>query len=192
MLTTLRVDRNDRRDDRNHGPEVQLHARDIADGAGTIQVPRSILLKSEDSKGQQPQSPSSSNPTANNTPQIDKYPFHYRHLSLPPSPFPILSPLEQQYLQSHQALLSSHYQASFLSSFPQQLQKLDDAAGGISMVDKPDEESAVFCRVLRDAGSVEVQGEAVVGDVELRRGDVWVLRWSAVSEAVGRGDVEMI
>ena len=60
------------------------------------------------------------------------------------------------------------------------------------MVDKPDEDSAVFCRVLRDAGSVEIQGEAGVGDVELRRGDVWVLRWSAVKEAAGRGDVEMI
>ena len=60
------------------------------------------------------------------------------------------------------------------------------------MVDKPDEDSAVFCRVLRDAGSVEVQGEAGVGDVDLKRGDVWVLRWSAVKEGVVRGDVELI
>jgi GINS complex subunit 4 len=104
----------------------------------------------------------------------------------------LLSPLEQQYLQSHQALLSSHYHASFLSSFPENLQKLDDTAGGISMVDKPDEESAVFCRVLRDSGNVEVNGEAGVSDVELKRGDVWVLRCSAVKEAVVRGDVELI
>ena len=60
------------------------------------------------------------------------------------------------------------------------------------MVDKPEEESAVFCRVLRDAGSVEVHGEAGASDVELKRGDVWVLRWSAVKEGVGRGDVELI
>ena len=60
------------------------------------------------------------------------------------------------------------------------------------MVDKPDEESAVFCRVLRDAGSVEIQGEAGAGDIELRRGDVWVLRWSAVRETVARGEVELI
>ena len=60
------------------------------------------------------------------------------------------------------------------------------------MVDKPDEDSAVFCRVLRDAGSVEVQGEAGVGYVQLIRGDVWVLRWSTVKEAVVRGDVELI
>ena len=122
--------------------------------------------------------------------KIDQYPLHYRQLSL--SDPSILSPLEQQYLQSHQALLSAHYRASFLSTFPQSLQKLDDTAGGISMVDKPDEESAVFCRVLRDAGSVEIQGEAGAGDIELRRGDVWVLRWSAVRETVARGEVELI
>ena len=60
------------------------------------------------------------------------------------------------------------------------------------MVDKPDEDTAVFCRVLRDAGSVEVFGQEGTSVVELRRGDVWVLRWSAVKEGVGRGDVELI
>ena len=122
--------------------------------------------------------------------QIDKYPLHHRRLAL--SDPVLLSHLEQQYLQSHQALLSSHYQASFLASFPTALQKMDDTAGGVSMVDKPDEDTAVFCRVLRDAGTVEIQGEAGVGDVELKRGDVWVLRWSSVDEAVTKGDVELI
>ena len=60
------------------------------------------------------------------------------------------------------------------------------------MVDKPDEDTAVFCRVLRDSGSVEIHGEAGVGEVELKRGDVWVLRWSAVKEGVVRGDVELL
>lgn len=61
------------------------------------------------------------------------------------------------------------------------------------MVDAPDGDTAVFCRVLRDdAGSVEVQGETGVGEIELRRGDVWVLRWSAVKEGVRRGNVELI
>lgn len=60
------------------------------------------------------------------------------------------------------------------------------------MVDKPDEDAAVFVRVLRDAGTVEIQGEQGTGEVELRRGDVWVLRWRDVREGVGRGDVECI
>jgi len=69
---------------------------------------------------------------------------------------------------------------------------LDDTSGGVSMVDKPDEETAVFCRALRDAGSVEVMGETATTDVELQRGDLWLLRWSAVKDAVVRGDVELV
>jgi len=126
--------------------------------------------------------------------KIDKYPHHYRQLAVlsPDSSQPVLSHLEQQYLQAHQALLSSHYHASFLSSFPVSLQKLDDTAGGISMIDKPDEDTAIFCRVLRDAGTLQTQGEGGLGEVALKRGDVWVLRWSAVRDAVTRGDVELI
>ena len=51
------------------------------------------------------------------------------------------------------------------------------------MVDKPDEESAVFCRVLRDAGTVEIMGETATTDVDLKSGDLWLLRWSAVKDA---------
>ncbi|KAK5703925.1 GINS complex subunit [Elasticomyces elasticus] len=118
--------------------------------------------------------------------KIDTYALHYATL---PSQ---LSPLERQYLQSHQSLISTHYSTSFLSTFPTSLQKLDDTAGGISMVDKPDEDAAVFCRVLRDTGNVEIQGISEVAEIEMKRGDVRVLRWSAVKEAVERGDVELI
>jgi GINS complex subunit 4 len=60
------------------------------------------------------------------------------------------------------------------------------------MVDKPDEDSAVFCRVLRDVGTVTVQGEEGSSDVELNQGDVWVLRWRDIRDGVLRGDVELI
>lgn len=125
---------------------------------------------------------------------MDKFPHHYLQLSNSASQAtqPILSPTELQYLNHHTALLSHHYNASFLSTFPAQLQKLDDTAGGISMVDAPDAESAVFVRVLRDSGSVQVQGEQGVGEVDLRRGDVWILRWRDVKGRVLNGDMEMI
>ncbi|GAB7366657.1 hypothetical protein MBLNU230_g8640t1 [Neophaeotheca triangularis] len=125
--------------------------------------------------------------------KIDQCPHHYLQTSAASDSIqPLLSPLETQYLNSHQALLSSHYRASFLQHFPTSLQKLDDTAGGISMVDKPDEDTAVFVRVLRDAGKVEVQAEQGVGVAELQRGDIWVLRWSAVKDAVTRGDIECV
>ena len=122
--------------------------------------------------------------------QIDTYPLH--SLALSQASPTALSQLERQYLDHHQYLLSSHYNTAFLSSFPAGLRKLDDTAGGISMIDKPDEDNAVFCRILRDAGQVEVQGEQGAGTVELNRGDVWVLRWRNVKEGVERGDIELI
>ncbi|KAK4990395.1 GINS complex subunit [Elasticomyces elasticus] len=121
---------------------------------------------------------------------IDKHALHY--FSLAKSQSSLLSQSETQYLHHHASLLSSHYNASFLSSFPQNLQRLDDTAGGISMIDQPDEDTAVFCRILRDAGTIEVHGEQGSGEVELRRGDVWVVRWSAVKDSTKRGDVELI
>lgn len=60
------------------------------------------------------------------------------------------------------------------------------------MVDAPDDNAAVFIRVLRDCGTVEVQSEAGVGEVELTRGDVWILRWRDVRAKVWSGDVECI
>lgn len=118
--------------------------------------------------------------------QIDAYPQHYTALSS--TSLTLLSPLESRYLTSHSALLSTHYYSSFLSQFPSQLQKLDDTGGGISMVDAPDEDRAVFVRVLRD-GVVERPPEE---EVQLRRGDVWVLRWRWVKSGVRRGDLEVI
>jgi len=58
------------------------------------------------------------------------------------------------------------------------------------MIDKPDAEKAVFVRVLRDCGLVNVEGTDVRCDFS--KGDVWVLRWSAVKEKVEQGDVELI
>lgn len=68
------------------------------------------------------------------------------------------------------------------------MHKMDDTQGGVSMVDKPDEDSAVFCRVLRDC-YVE---RPVYGGIDLARGDIWVLRWRTIAESVKRGDVELI
>jgi GINS complex subunit 4 len=86
--------------------------------------------------------------------------------------------------------MSSHYAASFLAQFPAQLRRLDDTSGGASMVETPDSERAVFVRALRDAGSVGIPGDRA--RAELKRGDIWVLRWSVVKDLVEFGDVELI
>ncbi|EUC33281.1 hypothetical protein COCVIDRAFT_112949 [Bipolaris victoriae FI3] len=127
--------------------------------------------------------------------KIDTHPLHIsaQHTSSLDTPTPLLSPAEHQYLTSHQALLASHYASSFLSQFPASLQRLDDTTGGISMVDKPDEDKAVFVRALRDVGEIFVEGTD--RRFEMKRGDVWVVRWSAVRRwcvGCGTGDVELI
>lgn len=121
--------------------------------------------------------------------KIDAHALHYSTLDVDRKET-TLSHSEMQYLQHHQTLLSQHYTSSFLGVLPQQLQRLDDTAGGISMIERPDAERAVFVRVLRDAGEVLVPGTDV--RAELRRGDVWVLRWSVVKDRVTAGDIEVI
>ncbi|KAL8941683.1 MAG: hypothetical protein Q9216_002096 [Gyalolechia sp. 2 TL-2023] len=120
--------------------------------------------------------------------KIDKYTLY---ILFNPAQWERLSPSELQYANSHQALLEAHYRSSFLSQFPTSLQRLDDTAGGISMIEQPDVDKAVFVRALRDIEEpITVEGTDI--DFEMRRGDVYVVRWSAVRDAVMHGDAELI
>ncbi|KAL8675073.1 MAG: hypothetical protein Q9168_000556 [Polycauliona sp. 1 TL-2023] len=120
--------------------------------------------------------------------QIDKYALY---LLSNPIQTARLSASELQYANSHQTLLEAHYRSSFLSQFPTSLQRLDDTAGGISMIEQPDTDTAVFVRALRDIEEpIVVEGTDI--DFEMRRGDVYVVRWSAVRAHVTSGDAELI
>ena len=114
----------------------------------------------------------------------------------------LLSPEERSFLQNHQALLSNLYGASFLSALPAQLQRLDDNAGGLNMVEGPDGKKAVFARCLarrwssnslrRDHNVDEDGGEEESGALAMRSGQVWVVRWEDVKEGVERGALELL
>jgi GINS complex subunit 4 len=127
--------------------------------------------------------------------KIDKHTLHY--LSTPALQ-ERLSEMEVAYATRHQQLLHSHYLGSFLGSFPQQLQNLNDTAGGISMVDGPDEEGAVFVRGLgggdSEDGNVTVRGHGRDGDgqIDVERGEVVVARWSDVRSHVQNGEMELV
>jgi GINS complex subunit 4 len=78
-----------------------------------------------------------------------------------------------------------------MAQFPDSLRGMHDTNGSVSMVDEPDVDAAVFVRVLRDVpGEVRVRGTDV--RLEMRRGDVYVVRWNAVKEVVERGDAELL
>jgi GINS complex subunit 4 len=127
--------------------------------------------------------------TARGIEQIDKYSFHILSNASVRSK---LAPSEVSYLKSHLALLNNHYLSSFLRNFPEQLRRLDDTAGGISMVEEPDMDSAVFCRVVRNVQNAVVRIPGTDTEFELAKDDVYVVRYSAVREFVVSGDVELI
>lgn len=123
--------------------------------------------------------------------RIAKIDAHALHHLTDPSTKARLSPSELQYATAHISLLHAHYHSSFLSQFPTSLQRMDDTAGGISMVEGPDVDKAVFVRALKDVEEpVYVEGTDTAFD--MRRGDVVVVRWSAVREVVMAGDAELI
>lgn len=127
--------------------------------------------------------------------KIDKHTLHY--LSTPELQSR-LSEMEVAYATRHQQLLHNHYLSSFLSSFPKQLQNLNDTAGGISMIGGPDEDSGVFARGLgsRDGGDKPLviigRGRDGDGEVEVARGEVVIARWADVRDQVEKGEMELI
>ncbi|CAG8955375.1 hypothetical protein HYFRA_00011359 [Hymenoscyphus fraxineus] len=128
--------------------------------------------------------------------KIDKHTLYY--LSTPELQ-ERLSETEIAYATRHQQLLHQHYLSSFLGSFPQNLQNLNDTAGGISMIGGPDEEAGVFARGLgsKEIGEeggvyVKSRGRDADGEVEVERGEIVVARWSDIKEQVERGEMELV
>lgn len=68
---------------------------------------------------------------------------------------------------------------------------MDDTAGGISMIEKPDFDKAVFVRALRDTDTpIYVEGTDM--GFRMLKGDIYVVRWSAIRQLVLSGDAELI
>ncbi|TFB04813.1 DNA replication complex GINS protein SLD5 [Trichoderma ghanense] len=120
--------------------------------------------------------------------KIDKHTLHYLSTETLRQR---LSPTELAYATRHQALLHNHYLSSFLSSFPQRLQNLNDTAGNVSMIDAPDLDTAVFVRLLRDK-DVFGRGTDVDTILPAANGDVLILRWSSAKGLVEDGDAELV
>ena len=120
--------------------------------------------------------------------QIDKHTLHYLSTEELRAR---LSPTELAYATRHQALLHNHYLSSFLGSFPQQLQNLNDTAGNVSMIDSPELDTAVFIRMLRDK---DVHGKGTDADVTLpaTQGDILILRWSSAKPLLDAGEAELV
>ena len=128
--------------------------------------------------------------------------YYLAQLSVAETKETLLSPAEAEFLRGHQALLAGLYGASFLEAFPAQLRRLDDTAGGVSMVEGPEGKASVFVRCLSERwgrnGEGEGEGEdddddeGGGGGLRMRRGDVWVVRWEDVKKGVLGGSLELL
>lgn len=131
--------------------------------------------------------------SSNNTRTEDTIPNPTTPATTSTSP---LSAEEAKFLYSHQHLLAAHYSGSFLASFPPQLRRLDDNAGGTSMVQGPDSKEVCFVRVLVDEVTVVVPADDTLDEdtygTTMRMGEVWVARWEGVRRAWERGEVEIL
>jgi GINS complex subunit 4 len=119
--------------------------------------------------------------------KVDRHALHYLSSAALRSR---LSQTELAYATRHQALLHNHYLSSFLGSFPDNLQNLNDTSGNITMIDAPDLESAVFVRLLRDA-RVEGKGIDADGTMDGKAGDIFILRWSDAKPLVDEAKAEL-
>jgi GINS complex subunit 4 len=120
--------------------------------------------------------------------KIDRHALHYLSTDALRAR---LSDVELAYATRHQALLHNHYLSSFLSAFPANLQNLNDTAGGMSMIDAPDLETAVFIRLLKDT-VVAGRGVDSDADVDGRESDIMILRWSDAKPLVEAGSAELV
>jgi GINS complex subunit 4 len=118
--------------------------------------------------------------------------FYLEQLNQRESKDGLLGESEVQFLRSHQALLSNFYSGSFLDAFPPQLRKLDDIAGGNSMIEGPDMQEAVFVRCLGERWESDVGEDGERIELRMRRGEVWVVRWEDVKEGVVSGMLELL
>ncbi|KAJ9284404.1 hypothetical protein DTO021C3_8049 [Paecilomyces variotii] len=110
------------------------------------------------------------------------------------------SPLSRQeaaFIHAHQNLLAEHYGLSFMASFPPRLRRLDDNAGGTSMVQAPDTKEIVFVRCLVEEVSILIPADEAAGFEEeygttMHMGEVWVVRWEGIKKSWERGEVEIL
>ncbi|KAK9486641.1 hypothetical protein V1527DRAFT_512090 [Lipomyces starkeyi] len=119
--------------------------------------------------------------------KIDKY---YMHILNNLDMQTRLSQSELRYTKRRGNQLKRYYDLRFLSSLPPSLQRLDDTAGGLQMVDAPDLDKVVFVRVLQD-----VPGEVDLGNddkIELRKGNIYVLPYRGIRRYVDNGDVQLV
>ncbi|KAI9093104.1 hypothetical protein DFS34DRAFT_272852 [Phlyctochytrium arcticum] len=115
---------------------------------------------------------------------------HPLHLLRDESSRSRLSEEEIIFCEKFQEILEAHYTKSCLSDFPSFLKRLDDDAGDLHMVSKPDLDDSVIIRVQQSIGAFHLAYSK--DTIEMNAGDQYILRYSAVKNLIEDGKVELV
>ncbi|KAJ1742856.1 GINS complex subunit [Coemansia sp. RSA 989] len=102
-----------------------------------------------------------------------------------------LSQNELDYAKGFVAIEEKHMKRSFMNQLPPHLRSLSESnVNGLDMVDRPDTEAAVFCRVRSNVG--EFQFDASEDPIVMRRNNIFITRYSIIRNLLEDGKVELI
>jgi GINS complex subunit 4 len=102
-----------------------------------------------------------------------------------------LSEREKLYARRYMDMMESHFNDSVLNSFPAKFRALHEKKADNNMIDEPDLDSFVFCKVTTDLGELQMDERGDQRTV-LEEGDVHILRYRPVRELVADGSIELI
>ena len=104
-----------------------------------------------------------------------------------------LSPLEQSFTQDYFILAGKHLKTSCLDQLPDNLQSLVKSHSALSegndLISAPNLDCHVFCSVLDDVGNVALD-EAQ--EVDMKGGDLFIIRYEVISHLVHQGRAVLI
>ena len=104
-----------------------------------------------------------------------------------------LSEKERDYARGFVDLMEKHFKQSALDGLPERFHGLAEDSEQERMVERPNMNSYVFCRVRDNVGRFQV-GDSLDDDdfVELSENDVYVLRYSRIAQLVREGRVDLL
>ncbi|KAK9474741.1 uncharacterized protein V1510DRAFT_428085 [Dipodascopsis tothii] len=124
--------------------------------------------------------------------RLHKIERYYMHVLGTPAVQARLSPSEDRYVRQYAENLHGLYGQRFLAGLPPNLRKMDDKAGGLDMVEAPSVDDAVFVRVVEDVAAPVSLGPEEDDSIDLRKGNIYLVRYSAVRRHLRAGQVRLI
>ncbi|KND01198.1 DNA replication protein SLD5 [Spizellomyces punctatus DAOM BR117] len=101
-----------------------------------------------------------------------------------------LSTDELAFAEKFQELLERHFMKSCLEELPAFLQRLDDEIGDISMVNRPELDDAVICRVKEDIGAFQLDDSDET--TFMKANNVYILQYKAIRRLLEDNKVDLV